>query len=332
MDVVESLEWVQRNIASFGGDPDNVTVFGESAGAGLINYLMVMPSARGLFHKAITQSSAVGLSPNTHINRRIAYNEGAEKKGLDFAARAGVKGSDNAVSVLRALSTDAVVEALDPRVVFGPMIDGNLIPDQVGLMFAQGKQIDVPVMTGGNSWEASLGRQIGGNFSPEFMSKLVPPKDKVRLYPGIEGEELDDTIFGDLVILTQARYLADQMKNVGSPTYHYYFSYMAESRRDTQPGAAHSDDIAFVMQTLDLDLDKVSDRDREVSRMMNAYWVQFAKTGNPNRNGLPEWPVYSQDTGRVLEIGEKIILHESFLNDRIYYHMGRGLKLLKSVK
>jgi para-nitrobenzyl esterase len=332
MDVVASLEWVQRNIAAFGGDPDNVTVFGESAGAGLINYLMVMPRAKGLFHQAITQSSAVGLAPNPHITRPMGFNEAAEKKGLAFAEGAGVAGSDNIVSALRGLSTEAVLEALDPRVVFGPMIEGDLIPDQVGLLFAQGKQHDVPVLTGGNSWEASLGRTIGGNFSPDFMSQLVPPEDKARLYPGMEGAELADIVWGDLVILTGARYLADQMKALSSPTYHYYLSYVAESRRDTQPGAAHTDDIAFVMQTLDVDLDKVSERDREVSRLMNAYWVQFAKTGNPNREGLPEWPVYSKDTGRVLEIGEKIVSHDAFLKERIYYHMERGLRLLESVK
>jgi para-nitrobenzyl esterase len=212
------------------------------------------------------------------------------------------------------------------------MVEGNLIPDHVGLLFAQGKQHNVPLMTGGNSWEASLGRTIGGNFSPEFMAKLIPPADKARLYPGMEGTELDDIIWGDLVILASARYLADQMKTVSSPTYHYYLSYVAESKRDTQPGAAHSDDIAFVMRTLDVDLEKVSERDREVSRLMNAYWVQFAKTGNPNRDGLPEWPVYSEDTGRVLEIGGNTVSHDAFLSERIYYHMERGLKLLESVK
>ena len=119
------------------------------------------------------------------------------------------------------------------------------------------------------------------------------------------------------------------MKNVGRPNWQYYLSYVAEERRDHQPGAAHGDDIAFVMQTLDVDLESVSERDREMSRLMNAYWVQFAKAGNPNRDGLPVWPEYSEEQPDVLEFGDEIVVRDDLLSDRIEYHKARGKQLLE---
>ena len=232
---------------------------------------------------------------------------------------------------LRQLSSDEIIEQLDPRTVFGPMIDGTLIPDHAGLLFAQGKQHDVPFLIGGNSWEASLGRQIGGGFSPKFISKLVPKKDKDILYPGLNGEELEDQVFGDLVLLSTGRYMANQMEYVDSKTYHYHFSYVASEKVNQQPGAAHSDDIAFVMKTLGVELNNVSEKDKQISNSMHNYWVQFAKTGDPNVPGQTNWTAYNQDNGSVLEIGDTIVLRNDFLNERINYHINRGTDFLQSM-
>ena len=329
MDLVSSLEWVQRNIAAFGGDPGNVTVFGESAGGALINYLMVMPSAEGLFHRAISQSASVGLAPDARLRERSGFQVPGEKVGVAYAKRAGVDQSEDVVAALRNMSTEELISALDPNSRFTPVIDGKLIPDLVGVMFAEGRQHDVPYMTGGVSWEASLGWQIGGAFSPDRMAKLIPAEDKKRLYPGLDEAQITDQVFGDLIILSQARYVGDQMKNVSSPTYQYFLSYVADEKRGSQPGVAHADDIAFVMRTLHADLETVSERDQEISRLMNAYWVQFAKTGDPNQEKLPEWPAYLEDHPWVLEIGDDVILHDDFLRDRMNYHKQRGIDLLE---
>ncbi len=330
LDIIAALEWIQRNIHLFNGNPNNVTVFGESAGASLISYLMVTPQSKGLFHKAISQSAAVGLAPDTHINKRVGFNI----SGVDIAKKF-VKGTglelDRSLDQLRQLSSDEIIEQLDPRTVFGPMIDGTLIPDHAGLLFAQGKQHDVPFLIGGNSWEASLGRQIGGGFSPKFISRLVPKKDKDILYPGLNGEELEDQVFGDLVLLSTGRYMANQMAYVDSKTYHYHFSYVASEKVNQQPGAAHSDDIAFVMKTLGVELNNVSEKDKQISNSMHNYWVQFAKTGDPNVPGQTHWPAYNQDNGSVLEIGDTIVLRNDFLNERINYHINRGVDFLQSV-
>ncbi len=330
LDVIAALEWIQRNINQFNGDPNNVTVFGESAGASLISYLMITPESKGLFHKAISQSAAVGLAPDTHINERVGFNVSGMEIAKKFTQRMGLE-LDQSMDQLRQLSSDEIIQKLDPRSVFGPMIDGTLIPDHVGLLFAQGKQHDVPFLIGGNSWEASLGRQIGGGFSPKFISRLVPKKDRDMLYPGLQGEQLEDQVFGDLVLLSTGRYMANQMAYVDAKTYHYHFSYVASEKVNKQPGAAHADDIAFVMKTLEVELENVSEKDKQISNLMHNYWVQFAKTGNPNLPGQPKWIPYNQDNGSVLEIGDTIALKNNFLNERINYHINRGTNFLQSM-
>ena len=162
----------------------------------------------------------------------------------------------------------------------------------------------------------------------------MPQVDKERLYPGLSEDALADQIFGDLIVLSGSRYTANQMVKTGVPVYSYYLTYVAAARRDAQPGAAHTDDIAFVLQTLDneSDLDVVTDKDREVSELMSAYWVQFAKTGNPNRTGLPEWPAYDVSEGLILEIGDTVQVQKKLLQERMDFHMARGGDLLEKVR
>ena len=332
MDLMAGLEWVQQNIEQFGGDPDNVTIFGESAGGALVNYLMVIPSAKNLFNKAISESASVGLAPDAKIRNRSGFQPPAEKLGKSFVRRAGFKDSDDPIRDLRALSMDEIIGLLKPTDRYTPMIDGMLIPDLVGVLFAAGEQNNVPYLTGGVSWEADLGRKVGGPFSPDVMQKIVPDEDKARLYPGLTGETLADTVFGDLIIHSQSRYLGDMMGNVSSPTYQYYFSYVADERRATDPGVAHADEIAFVMQTLDTELAAPTAKDREVSKLISSYWVRFAQDSNPNGPGLPEWPEYHADAPFVLEIGDEVVLHEDLTPERMAYHKQRGIAKLEQAR
>ncbi len=332
LDAVAALQWVQRNIAAFGGDPGNVTIFGESAGAGMVNHLMVMPSSAGLFHRAISQSSATGIAPRAIIDRRAGFEPSGEAVGIKFVEKLGVADSEDIAATLRGMTTEELLAGMGERDRFTPVIEGNIIPDQLGFLYAEGKQHNVPYMTGGVSWEASLGRSIGGGFSPEFAAKLGPPVDQARLYPGLSGEALEDRIFGDIIVMTASRHLANSMSAIGAPVYSFYISYVPEARRGKQPGVAHADDIAFVMRTLETERDlmgAITDRDQEVAALISAYWVQFAKTGNPNGRGRPEWPEYDPETARVLEIGDEVIVHEDFLAERMDYHLKRAWDLLE---
>jgi para-nitrobenzyl esterase len=342
-DVVASLEWVQKNISAFGGDPENVTIFGESAGAGIVNTLLVIPAAEGLFHKAISQSASVGLAPDPYSDRRAGFLPPSNKAGEDFVKRLNPKQLGSAdpesadpelAKALRRMRSKDLLAVFSDTDRYTPIVDGKFLPDQVAVLTAAGKMHKVPYLTGGNNWEASLGREIGGGFSPEFAGKLVPAADKERLYPGLEGEALDDQIFGDLIVLSGSRYMANQMVAQGMPVYSYYFTYVADARRATQPGAAHTDDIAFVLQTLDNEEDledAVTVRDRRISELMSSYWVQFAKTGNPNREDLPEWPAYAGDNGPILEIGDEIVVHDQLLEERMDFHIARGLDLMERI-
>jgi para-nitrobenzyl esterase len=329
LDLLAALRWVQRNVAAFGGDPGNVTIFGESAGADLVNHLLVMPAAAGLFHKAISQSSSVGLAPGAYPERGTPVQPAARAVAEGFLARVLPAGTPLDGARLRALPARQLLAAYGPRDRFTPVIDGDLVPGQVGRLFAAGRQHRVPYLTGGNSWEASLGRAIGGGFSPEIAARLVPPADQARLYPGLAGDVRADAIFGDLVILAPARYLAARMQASGVPVHRYYLTYLAAARRGRQPGVAHADDIAFVMGSLDREpgLRPVDARDRAASELLGRYWVQFARTGDPNGAGLPAWP---RDTpaGTVLEIGDEVVARDGFAAARLDWHVARGEALL----
>jgi para-nitrobenzyl esterase len=334
LDSIAALEWVQRNIAAFGGDPGNVTIFGESAGAGLVNTLMVVPRAKDLFHRAISQSSSVGLALNPRVDRRMGFRPSGVKLGEAFVKNLKLGETDDLAATLRSLTTAELLAGQGVRDRFAPLVDDDVIPGQPALLYAAGQHHPVPYITGSVSWEASLGRAIGGGFSPARAAKLIPAKDQQRLYPGLSGEALEDAIFADILAISSSRYVADSVSR-GNPTVHrFYFSYVAQDRRARQPGVAHTDDIAFVMQTLDMeaDLKIITDRDREVSELISAYWVQFARTGDPNREGLPAWPAFEPETPRTLEIGDEVIVHENFLGERMAYHVQRGLGMVRDAE
>ncbi len=337
-DVLAALQWVQRNISQFGGDAHNVTIFGESAGAGIVNTLLAIPDAGGLFHKAISQSSSVGLAPEPYRDRKAGFQPPSDKRGTAFAKKAGIgdykAATPEVAAALRSLSTEEVMGVIDFRDRFTPVVDGKLLPDHVGAIFAAGKQHAVPYITGSVSWEAALGRSIGGPFSPENLSRIIPADVKQELYPGLTGAAMEDAVFGDLVVVSASDYVSGKMMQHGVGVYRYYFSYLADARRARQPGVAHADDIAFVLGTLEAepDLTEITAADWKASNLMQSYWVQFAKTGNPNGLDLPVWPEISAETSPVLEIGDEVFVHEEFLSKRIDYHRQRSEKLLERAR
>ncbi|HJP04361.1 MAG: carboxylesterase family protein [Gammaproteobacteria bacterium] len=337
-DLLESLRWVQRNIDQFGGDPDNVTIFGESAGAGMVNTLLAMPKAEGLFHRAISQSSAVGLSAEPFTSKKAGRLRPTNRNGLSFTKRLGIENNDPdpevVVEAMRALSTETILSALTPRDRFTPVVDGQLLTDQVAVLFTQGKQIKVPYITGAVDWEASIARRIPERPQPELTTRIIPDQVKRNLYPGLSGSILADVLFRDMGALSASSYSAKIMSQQGVNVYRFYFSYVAEDRRGIQPGAAHQDEIAFIFGTLDneTDLNVISQKDQFVSDLMQSYWVQFARTGNPNALNLPVWPSVSLEQSPTLEIGNEVEVRDHLFDKRIAYHVDRNLDLLQRTR
>jgi para-nitrobenzyl esterase len=306
-DQIAVLRWVKQNIAGFGGDPQNVTIFGESAGGSSVNYLMISPEARGLFHKAMAESGGAQAHPQT-----------VRELEQECAGRAKQWGAAN-LAALRALPAETI-EATPRRLALGavgPVVDGKYVRESIIDTFAAGKEAPVPFLLGANSFEASLMSLFGIN-ADNLLAQSGAMRDKVRQFYGDDPHKAAQGLFTDAVFLAPARYLAVQMEKVKQPAYLYFFSYVAERRRAQAPGTQHGGEIPFVFDHFPAIMKPfVTPADRQMADTVSSAWVQFAKTGNPNRAGLPEWPAYSAATDRLLEWGAPIAVRQHFRAEQL---------------
>lgn len=355
MDQIAVLKWVKNNIAAFGGDPSNVTIFGESAGGRSVTWLMVSDSARGLFHKAIAESAQqsplrgmtqkhLGMAPETEIDAKYMTAVGAKtlKELRNLPANKLVLTSAN----------------FEQGEFGGPFVDGQIIKGDPIPLFAAGKQAKVPFMIGTNSWDSSF--LVPGQPAIGVLAKKIHenPKNIEKLYSRVKDKCVESSdVLGDMLYRGSTKLLADSMNGI-APGYAYYFDYLTKNIRAAYPGVPHTFEISYVFGSYGLmpqapdkpetgtnncalikrataDLkqkgvwskywypitNKTDPQDIAMSEKMSASWAAFAKTGNPNVSGQANWPIYNLNADVMRNFSYEQETITGLLKERVAYQM-----------
>ena len=325
LDQIAALQWVQRNIKSFGGDPDRVTIFGESAGAWSVNALHATPLAKGLFHRAIGESGAL-FAPMAHLDTSPGEIPSAHAMGLNLAKACGAE----TLAELRQVPVEQLLEntrGFRNR----PNVDGWVLPQEIRTIFANGNQNNVPVIVGSNANEMAslipasslpktmeaLSERVNGSYgdlAPEFH-KAYPATTEAE----IGAAYLDS--YTDSVFTLGMRTWARQTSAAKSNAYHYYFTHVPPIPNSEYLGAFHAAEIPYVFNNLHLSLrlppDQFKPADQALATIMSDYWVAFAKTGTPQVEGLPPWKPYTQDTEPYMDFSPTPTLRHHLLKEKL---------------
>jgi len=304
LDQVFALEWVRKNIKAFGGDPANVTIFGESAGSFSVCGLMATPLAKGLFQKAIGESGAFFGS-----SLAIKPAADAQLAGEKFAASLGASSIDE----LRAKSAaDVLAASMKNPMGFGVTIDGYYFPEDANAIYASGRQAHVPLLAGWNAQEVGAQMFFGKDpvtaegFKTVLHTRYQDSADRLlELYPASSDEQTRQSAAAlasdNFIAYSTWKWLELQRTTGQSTVYRYEF----DDAPPGSPAAYHSAEIEFVFEALPSKKLAWRPEDTKLSDLMSSYWTNFAKTGDPNGPGLPPWPAYSVSSGNQ-------VMHLSF--------------------
>ncbi|HEX7194117.1 MAG TPA: carboxylesterase family protein [Chthoniobacterales bacterium] len=334
LDQLQALQWVKENIREFGGDPGRVTVMGQSAGAVDICLLMASPLSKGLFQRAILESGECQDTLNEDIRVPIKYNSidtTGEHSGERLAMDLGVPSGPGLLQKLRDIPASEILKTWksDPGLHFDAIVDGWVVPKQPVQIFAEAQQMHVPILVGSNADEATvfghndlktvddykrhLQQETGEYSNKEFQAYSVNADADVP----IRSVELESDEFA-----CGAYSIAQAMTKSGVKSYLYYFTYADPGKR-ARLGAHHGEELFFLSDSFPIDWEH-TDKDQELGKLMRGYWVEFAKTGDPNFDSAPHWTPYDVKSNENFEIGkyigahrvsERVLALESIMNE-----------------